>query len=525
MKSRIITTLVALGMGCLVTTLPPRSPQSGEELGGERGPQSGPSYGFFRSDHGATGMYSGMRELEFSQTIPDFDSQKLKEWTAVGPLNAGGRVLALAVDYRDSDILISGGASGGIFRSVDGGENWLPVSSSEHVRVSSLAQDTLNMKGDTWYATTGELAGARSFHILGHGIYKSSDNGVSWDRLSSTAGGGSIQLDDPFTITHRVQLHPRTGDVYVAALRGIYRSSDGGNVFARVLGDDFSSESERVTEENGYTDVHIASKSSIYAALRPYPGSEQTGSIFRSSAGGLGEWTDITPSFFVENVNNIVISSSPSAPNVVYFAMSFVDFNLSISLGRDVYLHRYDYDEESGSGSWQDLSVNIPNEKTDPFAGSFTYKGYCLGLSLHPENSSEVFLGMIGIHRSTDGFTTPYPRTSERPFGSFNSIIHADIQGFAFDPSDTDKMYIFSDGGINKTLQSQFPPSDPPDDPDELRRYFTLNNNGLNVAQVFDISLAGPEVIIAGTQDQGLLGRQGRPARLDPIRRWGCVQG
>ena len=64
------------------------------------------------------------KEMMFAQTLPKSSSISKANWVHRGPYNVGGRTRALALDILDEDILLAGGASGGMFRSVDGGQSW-----------------------------------------------------------------------------------------------------------------------------------------------------------------------------------------------------------------------------------------------------------------------------------------------------------------------------------------------------------------------------------------------------------------
>ena len=60
----------------------------------------------------------------FAQTLPISSTLSKSNWIHRGPYNVGGRTRALAIDVLDENILFAGGASGGMFRSVDGGLSW-----------------------------------------------------------------------------------------------------------------------------------------------------------------------------------------------------------------------------------------------------------------------------------------------------------------------------------------------------------------------------------------------------------------
>ena len=440
---------------------------------------------------------SGIEELEFVNNIPALQQiPSVQDWSFFGPQNPGGRVRDLAVDLDDSNILLTGGVSGGIFRSTDGANSWQRVISSEHIRLSSLAQDPRPGHRDTWYATTGELSTYASSYILGHGIYKSEDNGITWNRLESSYDSEStLNFSKAFNVAHRVVVHPKTGDVYVAALNSIHRSQNGGQSFETILGHETIDIPFITTQRNilGYSEIHITADTILYAALNTYPNlTEGGGGIYTSQTGNTGEWTNISPNFFQDNIFRIVITSSPSHPNQVYFVSVFRDRALFYSLYRDTYLYLYRKDKNE----WTDLSVNLPAGKNRLESGPLTQRGYNIDIAVHPQDTNLIFIGMVRFYWSTNGFRDN--NTHSLLYSARN--VHGDTHSFTFDPNNSDILYITNDGGVNKTDQSMFPKL-VDENINRPINYFTLNNVGLSVAQCYDIDVAG-KAVYAGTQDQ-----------------------
>ena len=465
--------------------------------------------------------YSGAGELAFVESIQGWNGNRLQEWKVVGPMNSGGRIRGLAIDHRDPNILLCGGVSGGIFRSTDAATTWSTVESPAHIRLSSLAQDTRMGHGDRWYATTGEWSTQfypTSGGSLGHGVYKSQDNGMSWSQLPSTVDVMSLPLVGAFSITHRVQVHPTTGDVYVATVGGIHRSQDGGQTWNLVLG------SLPPEEDNsiplyldlallvGSSEVHITSDGMIYGSYNTYPpageGEEMLPALktLVSSTGDLDGWTDITSPMFGERISRTVIRSAPSDPSLVYFLCSFWNPPNGPSAlemhGRDYYLYLYQRPLEgaaSSANSWQDLSENVPDDVTQ--------WSYNMEIAVHPENPSEVFLGLVGLYRSDNGFRSPY--IEEEQVASAGDDPHGDQHRVVFGPIDSDVMYVANDGGVYKTENSRYrevlPGRDAAFQRADLlgKRLLRTMNNGLGVAQIYDLALVGGDNILVGTQDQG----------------------
>ena len=455
----------------------------------------------------AGGLGWGGPKLARDFGIPVFVSQKSESWELLGPRNAGGSVRALGIDHRNSRVLLCGALGGGIYRSSDRGEKWFGTDAPSHGRISSLVQDTRKGRGNTWYATTGGLSTLSTRYTLGEGLLKSSDNGRTWEVILRADASGIDLSGKPFAVIHSAGIHPETGDIYLAALDGIYRSRDEGASFQQVLaGVPLSMESVAV-ELAGYSQIHIGGGEVLYASVSqvrdPGTGSHGPHSVstrfFESPSGALGEWTEITPDFIATNLTRVVIASAPSDPSRVYFAVSFRDQALAASLGRDCNL--YLLTRDSGSLAWTDLSDNLPSEFNELRGGTLSGGGYNLALSVHPDDPEEVFLGLQGLFRSDNGFQSPHQMFADRYFDSYR-VVRRGIHGVAFDPSDSRIMYVVGDGGVNKTLDSNWIQRVFPGEKTNLDNYFTLNNRGLSIAEVNDISLMGPDYVVATTLGQ-----------------------
>jgi len=132
------------------------------------------------------------KEMIFAKTLPKATSMNKANWVHRGPYNVGGRTRALAMDVQDENIIFAGGASGGMFRSTDGGLSWdMTTDPNQLHNVTCVSQDKRIGKESVWYFGSGELTGSSASggesYYGGNGIYKSLDGGLSWDSLSVTA--------------------------------------------------------------------------------------------------------------------------------------------------------------------------------------------------------------------------------------------------------------------------------------------------------------------------------------------------
>lgn len=151
----------------------------------------------------------------------------------VGP-SVGNRVAAIAGIPGDPSTYYAGAASGGVWKTSDGGNNWAPIFDSQPVAAIGALAVAASDPSIVW-AGTGEAWAIRDSDVMGDGVYKSVDAGKTWTHMG---------LDDTGRIG-RVVVNPKNPDnVYVCALgrltgpqqeRGVYRTNDGGQHWERVL--------------------------------------------------------------------------------------------------------------------------------------------------------------------------------------------------------------------------------------------------------------------------------------------------
>jgi len=128
-------------------------------------------------------------------------------------------VNALAVDPRNSQVVYAGVEGGGVWKTTDGGGNWVPLTDQQ----PSMYIDFLRVHPQNPETVYG--AATRFFSSLGPGILKTTDGGGTWTHLPI-----------PFGSVSSITLHPTNSQILLAAgVVGIYRSTDGGSTWTRVL--------------------------------------------------------------------------------------------------------------------------------------------------------------------------------------------------------------------------------------------------------------------------------------------------
>src|ERR1035437_4795051 len=308
----------------------------------------------------------------------------------IGPV--GNRVSSIAGVIGDPNVYYAGAASGGIWKTTDGGVHWSPIFDDQPVSsvgALAVAPSSPNVVG----AGTGE-PWIRGHISIGNGMYKSTDAGRTWTHMGLDATGriGRIVID------------PANPDiVYVAAEghsygpqpeRGVYRTQDGGKTWTRVL---------FVDENTGAIDVimHPNNPQVLFAAmwqleLHTY-GRESGGKgsgIFMSRDGG-NTWTRLQGNGLPTHpIGKVGLAISRSNPNRVYALIETGD-------GNPVHGEPSDNGElwrsEDGGTLWHVVSYDRNLACRQP---------YYTRMAVSPDNPDETYFLCATFSRSLDGGST-----------------------------------------------------------------------------------------------------------------------
>ncbi|MCB0737123.1 MAG: T9SS type A sorting domain-containing protein [Bacteroidetes bacterium] len=403
------------------------------------------------------------REMAYATTLPVKQTSFKKEvWQQRGPNNIGGRARALVIDVTNSNVILSGGTSGGAYRSEDGGKTWNRVTgSTQLMSVTDIVQDTRTGKTNTWYYCTGEVYG-NTADFPGDGIFKSTDGGKTW---------AGLQIENkPHQFRHlnygwRLCLDHTRNDsdiLFLASYGGILRSNDGGQNWKLIMG----GESESIYLAG--TDIAQTRSGVFYATLNSRVKGNNKG-IFRSEDGL--QWTNITPSKFPNTYGRIVFDIFEGNEHLLYFLAhtpTFGKTGVQGSRSERNSLWKYNYLGGNGANSnglWTDLSDNIPAWRQDKglIYGDFIVQGgYNQTIAIKPSDSNVVAIGGTNLFLSTNGFKTDdninwiggYLETFSST-GFLDDFMyknhHPDIHNLLFHPDDDDKLLTTSDGGVHIT--------------------------------------------------------------------------
>lgn len=387
------------------------------------------------------------------------------EWIERGSDNIGGRTRALMFDPQDPSAkkVWAGSTGGGLWTNndiTDINSVWQNVPGlMDNLAISSIAYDPT--QNSTFYIGTGLAFSGISD---GDGIWKSTDSGVTWSQLSSTANGAFGAIQD-IKVTS-------AGTVLAATITGFIRSTDGGTSWSTITSGQFA-------------DIEIASNDDIYAATSV----NVSGRLFKSTDDGQN-LTDITPQSGGERIE---IAVAPSNANVIYAVAEGGTGNQDIE-----WFKRSD----DGGSTWEDITIPLQtNQNAQGVCESgpehFT-RGqafFDLILGVHPTDEDIIIAGGIDLHKSTNA-GKDWESVSYWTGSACDEYAHADQHAITFRPGFPNQAIFGNDGGIDYSVD--IGSADNPDFERRVKGYNTMMFYGIAM-----VNQAGSNIMIAGAQDNG----------------------
>ncbi len=357
----------------------------------------------------------------------------------IGPV--GNRTTSVAGVPGDPNTYYAGAASGGIWKTIDGGVHWTPIFDDKDVSsIGALAVASSN-PSIVW-AGTGESS-IRSHISLGNGVYKSTDAGRTWAKmgLDSTGRIGRIAIDptDPNIVFVAAQGHSYGPQQE----RGIFRTTDGGRSWQRVL---------FVDENTGAIDVvmHPTDRRTLFAAtwqlvLRT-SGRESggAGSGIHISRDGGTTWTRLRGNGLpIHPVGKIGLAIARSNPNRVY---ALIETGDGVPWKGQPTDNGELWRSDDGGSAWRLVSYDRNLACRQP---------YYTRMAVAPDNPDETYFMCATFLYSTDGGATA--RATVRGLGiaerrGADSVLPApawDHHDMWIDPTNANRMAVASDGGVS----------------------------------------------------------------------------
>lgn len=386
----------------------------------------------------------------------------------IGPAINGGRIADIDIHPDNPNVWYVAVGSGGVWKTENAGTTWDPIFDGQASYSIGYVELDPSDPSTVWVGT-GEDVGGR--HVgYGDGIYKSTDDGRTWQHM------GLEESEHIGTIV----VHPEDSDVvWVSAQgplwssggqRGLYKTTDGGETWNRVLGDD---------EWTGVTDLVMDPRDPdlLYAAtwqrhrtVAAYMGGGPGSGIHRSTDGGE-TWTQLRTGLPSSNMGKIGLAISPQDPDIVYAAIELDRRTGGV------------YTSWNRGESWERMS--------DAVSGG-TGPHYYQELYASPHQSGRLYLVSNYMLISDDhGATFERMNVQDK---------HVDDHAVAFVDHDPNYVLVGTDGGLYETF--------------DLTETWRFVDN-LPVMQYYKISVDDAEPfynVFGGTQDNG---SNGGPTRTD----------
>lgn len=373
------------------------------------------------------------------------------QWRSIGPFNVGGRVRSIVVHPTNPAKVWIGTAAGGAWRTDNSGQTWKPIFDNQNASAfGSLAIDPNNPS--VLWAATGEIEASVDAY-LGNGIYKSTDDGDTWQHIGLAHIGAFS----------KIYVHPLNSNFVVAGAvkngAGFYKTTDGGKTWKKTFDGPVSDVSINPQSEN---DVFIG----------------VTGEGVYYSGDGGESFSFLGNGFPQFNVGRVSVQAAKSNADIVYCLIA-----------------RYEYTSETERTEYADIyrSTNRGQQWTKVYTGTpsfFNNQGfYNHYIDVHPTDPNIAFAGGIDIFRTTNG--TQWNNVTYVYSGGY---VHPDQQAIAFAPSNPNIIYTGNDGGMYISTDNG--------------TSWTAINTGLAITQFYKMGVdqKNNAATYGGSQDNGTHG-------------------
>ncbi|HEX8458587.1 MAG TPA: hypothetical protein VF656_14910 [Pyrinomonadaceae bacterium] len=361
-----------------------------------------------------------------------------------------GRITGIVVDPAATNTIYCGTAQGGVWKTTDGGKNWVAKSDNEvSLAIGALALDPSNSQ--IVYAGTGE-GNFSGDSYYGNGVLKSINGGNSWTALATATFTG--------TRFSRIAVTPvTTTRLFAATGSGVYRSLDAGVTWTKMTGGGLP--------VSNATDVAIdpTTPTTVYASFWGQ-------GIYRTTnaSAAAPTWTKLTTGLPAANFTRIALGISPSSSQTVYALFS--------GPGNAYSVNGF-FRSTDGGTNWSSIALPGGNIGGQGF--------YNLNVAVDPTTPDIVFLSGISVWKATRNSVSGVWTITE-----VGANIHPDNHAFAFHPTNHLIVYAGNDGGIYKSTNAGSTWDD------------TINE-GLCIMQCefIDQHPTSDAVVFSGTQDNG----------------------
>ena len=338
---------------------------------------------------------------------------KALRWRSIGPDRGGRSIAVTGVKGRPKEAYF-GAVGGGLWKTVDGGENWAPVTDGQIKTASVGAVAVSESNPDVVFIGMGEAC-IRGNIMPGDGVYKSTDAGKTWTHIGFS---GSQAIS-------RIRIHPTNPDtVFVASFgkygaesdeRGVYKSTDGGKTWQRKLFRDAKTGAVDLTIDRKNPNVMYTALWEAFRVEYQMSSGGPGSGLFKSSDGGE-TWTEITRNTGLPAgvIGRIGVSVSAADSNRVYALVENENGGL--------------FSSDDAGKTWALINSNR-NIRQRAF--------YYTHVAADPVSRDTVYMLNTSLYRSTDG-----GKTMTALGGS-----HGDHHDIWIDSDDPKHLVLGNDGG------------------------------------------------------------------------------
>lgn len=351
-----------------------------------------------------------------------------RAWEVEGPYNIGGRITTICIHPQNPNIIYIGTPNGGLYKTTDAGQHWKTIFDAN--ATLAIAHITLNPRNpnQVWVGTGDpDISG---YMFIGDGVYMSNDGGETWKRKGLQQNG----------IVSKLVIDPTdTSVIYAACMgipmtrntdRGLYKSTDGGNSWNKIL---------YIDQQTGVTDVimdsqnpkHIiaASWQRIRTSRESVGGGPGSG-LWHSEDGG-STWNKYGTADGLMNLtwSRIGLHQHQKFPNIWYAVMiDSATYDIKSVI------------KSSNNGISWNQNIGLSG-LGNAVGGAYKFGWYFAKITADPNDTNEILVAGVDQYRTKDGqswsaFTPPW----------WTYEVHAD--GHVLHCTGSDSIYIATDGGI-----------------------------------------------------------------------------
>ena len=359
--------------------------------------------GYLPSAQSIWNTWSAQNQMQANSNAAMADESN---WSAIGPFTTVGtgswstgqaRINVIMIDPNNAtngtNIWYAGAPAGGIWKSLDAGITWSPMSDNlPQIGVSGIAIDHAN--SDIIYIATGDDDAGDTPSV---GVFKSTDGGVTWSQTGLNPSNSPTSMND-------IYINPNDSSMlWVATNAGVYKSTNAGVSWSQTLAGNIK---DIKVKPNDPTTIYAVTTNRYYR-------STNSGDSFSVIMSGLPF-----------SSGRLVIDVTPANSNYVYI---FRENNDAVSVYRST-----------------DSGANFTTRTTSIAGFSAGQAWYDLALGVSSTNAEELYVGCLNVWKSTNGGTA-FTQLNNWSSPNTAAYTHADIH-FLRDYNGV--MYCGSDGGI-----------------------------------------------------------------------------